>query len=138
MNRKTLIIIIVAVICAACALLDAYDVVPRFKRLLGIIELPCFIFLFYTYYRYRKQASAKQEAPSKFESSVLRIYYYAFRFAGFWFLILGSIMALYLTVAMLTHQPHFPVSDIWPGAVGSAFLAVVGFLIIRFRPFKSK
>jgi hypothetical protein len=112
--------------------------VPRFKKPLGIIELLSFIFLFYSYHRYRKQALVKQEAPSKFESSVLRIYYYAFRFAGFWFLILGSIMAVYLTVAMLTHQPHFPVSDIWPGALGSAFLAFVGFLIIRFRPFKSK
>ena len=69
---------------------------------------------------------------------IQRIHYYVFRFAGFWFLILGSVIAVYLTAAMMTHQPDYPVSDIWSGALGSAVLAAVGYLIIRLRPFKPK
>ncbi len=132
-RQQTIITTIVAVVLALCALLDAYEVAPRFKKVFGFIELPCLIYLFAIWKMHRRRV--EDSAPSRF---IQAIYYYVFRFAGFWFLILGSILAVYLTVAMMTHQPNFPISDIWPGALGSAVLAGFGFLIIRFRPFKTK
>jgi uncharacterized membrane protein len=137
MNKMTrqqkIITFLVVVVLVSCALLDVYEVAPRFKMVFEFIGLPCIIYLFFIRRAFRRRD--EESAPSRF---ILATYYYVFRFAGFWFLILGSIMAVYLTVAMMTHQPHFPVSDIWPGAVGSAVLAGIGFWIIRFRPFKNK
>jgi hypothetical protein len=132
-RQQKIITIIVAVVLASCALLDAYDVAPRFRKVFGFIQLPCFIYLFVIWRAHRRRL---EDSPSS--RFILAVYYYVYRFAGFWFLILGSIMAVYLTFAMMTHQPNCPVSDIWPGALGSAVLAGIGFLIIRFRPFKNR
>ena len=71
-------------------------------------------------------------------TSFRRFRYLAWRFVGFWFLIIGSIMTLYVGFAMLTHNPDLSLSGAWWGLVGCAGAAVLGFLIIRFRPFKPK
>jgi hypothetical protein len=59
MTRKVTIIFFVATIFVACCLLDVYDVSPRFKWLLGFIEIACCMFLFYSS---RKRTSDKPEA----------------------------------------------------------------------------
>ena len=146
MTRKTFIIIIAAVICAACALLDAYDVVPRFKRLLGIIELPCFIFLFYTYYQYRKQASAKREAPSK-----LRILHAAaFNLLGRAFGVMATIVGTVFTFwgLSLVLDPKatidvngVPSSDPWTKAsvlIIGLVAVTMGILFLKARPYQPK
>jgi hypothetical protein len=138
MTRKTLVIIIAAIVFATCAIMDAWAVVPAFKKPLQFLGLVSLIFLFYSYHQYRKRVSGERKAPSRLETVMQLLYYRVWRFGGFWFLIFGPIMTMYLTVAMINNNPRFPASEVWPGAVGSAFLTGAGFLIVRYRPFKPK
>jgi len=70
--------------------------------------------------------------------SIRQIYYYVFRFAGFWFLILGSVMTFYIAYAMLTHKPDFSDSSAWWALLGAACFPLMGLVIIKSRPFKPK
>jgi hypothetical protein len=67
-----------------------------------------------------------------------RIRYRVWRFGGFWFLILGSILTLYVLVEILTGGQDLKPPDRLPALLLSLSGVLIGFLIIRFRPFKPK
>jgi len=146
MTRKTLIIFIIAAICAACAILDAYDVAPRFKKLFEIIELPCLIFLFYSYQQYRKKALAKQEAPSQ-----LRILHAgAFNFLGRAFGVMATFVGVVFTfwgMSLVLDQKAtidvngVPSSDPWTKAsvlIIGLVAVIVGILFLKARPYQPR
>ena len=67
-----------------------------------------------------------------------RIRYRVWRFAGYWFLIIGSIMTFYIAFAMLTHSPDFSFDGAWWGLLGCACAAIFGFVIVRFKILEPK
>ena len=144
MHRKKTIIVIVAAICATCALLDAYDVIPRFKMLLGIIELPCFIFLFYTYHQYRKEASAKQEAPSKLRILHATAFNFLARAFGVMAIINGVVFTFWGLSLVLDHKATIdvngvPSSDLWTKAsvlIIGIVAVTIGILFLKARPYQ--
>jgi len=146
MTRKTLIIFIVAAICAACALLDAYDVAPRLKKLLGIIELPCFIFLFYTYHQYRKKALAKQEAPSKLRILHAAAFNLLARAFGVMATIVGVVFTFWGLSLVLDQKATIdvngvPSSDPWTKAsvlIIGLVAVTVGILFLKARPYQPR
>jgi len=146
MTRKATIIFIVAAICATCLLLDAYDIVPRFKTLLGFIELPCFIFLFYSFHQHRKKALEKQEAPSKLRTLHAAAFNLLARAFGVMAIINGVVFTIWGLSLVLDHKATIdvngmPSSDPWTKAsvlVIGLVAVTIGILVLKARPYQPR
>jgi len=149
MTRKTIIIIILAAVYAACVLLDAWDVAPNFKKLLEWISLPCFIFLLYSWLRwlrYRKKSSGDARPVSSLRKIHAAALNGLARVFGVMAIIVGVVFTFWGLSLVLDSKATIgvngvPTSDPWIKAsvlVVGVVVAALGVLMLMARPYEPR
>lgn len=146
MTQKATIISIVAVIYITCLLVDVYGLAPRFKTFIRFIELPCFIFLFYSFYQYRKQASKKQEPPSQLRTLHAKAFNSLARVFGVMAILNGVVFTIWGLWLVLDQKATLningvPSNDPWTKAsvlIIGLVAVTIGVLVLKARPYRPR